>query len=219
MARCHELGMLTFDIQAGAAGEYKERAYCFGFMRDRESALRLTEWVSLNTDKYASLVVIQGPVRPDPQNEFVATDEEVALRRTAGNFPVSARGAHIYSRVSPFTTATTRHVAGDDEAPVPPEESVCVDLVWGRRADSADGLFTTIERGLALIQPSGVAIVPSERSLLDMRRARRPGCLGYAASHEVALEARRPTPCGANARRPCPCRLRRERVGLVTKLG
>jgi hypothetical protein len=127
-------------------------------MRDRESALRFTEWVSLNTDKYASLVVVQGPVRPDPQNELVATDEEVALRRTAGNFPVSARGAHVYSRVSPFTTPTTRHVAGDDEAPVPPEESVCVlcvDLVWGRLADSADGLFTTIERGLARTQPSG----------------------------------------------------------------
>ena len=62
LVRINKLGLLTFDSQAGRKdGAYAERAYCFGFVRDRASAMRLTRWVSLNTDKYASLVV--GPTR------------------------------------------------------------------------------------------------------------------------------------------------------------
>jgi hypothetical protein len=50
LVRINELGLLTFDSQAGRKdGAYAERAYCFGFVRDRESAMQLTEWVSLNT--------------------------------------------------------------------------------------------------------------------------------------------------------------------------
>ena len=59
---------------------YAERAYCFGLVRDRASAMRLTQWVSLNTDKYASLVVVQG-------NRPVASAVDVMLRRTARALP------------------------------------------------------------------------------------------------------------------------------------
>jgi hypothetical protein len=91
IVRINDLGLLTFDSQAGVSNrKYKERAYCFGFVRDRAFALKLTRWVSLHTDKYASLVVVQGDGRPDPHNRFVASASDVMLRTTAGLFPVTA---------------------------------------------------------------------------------------------------------------------------------
>jgi hypothetical protein len=150
IVRINALGLLTFDTQAGhSSGSYRERAYCFGFMRDRESALTFTEWVSLNTDAYASLVVLQGHAR-NPRARYVATDAEVLLRRTAGNFPVGADGDKIDTRVSPFALQANRYVAGDDHPPVPPDAVcvLCVDMVWGRHGDQIDGLFTAVEAGL-----------------------------------------------------------------------
>ena len=99
LVRINKLGLLTFDSQAGRKDRaYAERAYCFGFVRDRESALRLTQWVSLNTDKYASLVVVQGN-GPDPRNKFVASAVDVMLRRTAGHFPCERlRRGHLHHR-------------------------------------------------------------------------------------------------------------------------
>lgn len=157
IVRINELGLLTFDSQAGASNrKYKERAYCFGFVRDRAFARKLTEWVSLHTDKYASLVVVQGDGRPDPHNRFVASVAEVMLRTTAGLFPVTAHyGAdgtmHVHSTVSPFTTPYYRHVVGTDPVPA---DAVCVmfaDLVWGRSAGARDGLFTAIEKALVRV--------------------------------------------------------------------
>jgi hypothetical protein len=155
LQRINELGLLTFDTQTGKAHEaYKQRSYCFGFVRDRERAVQLTEWVSLNTDKYASLVVVQGDGRPDPHNRFVASAADVMLRKTAGCFPVGVKvigsAEEVYSTVSPFTIPAYRHVAGAKEDPVPSDACVTfADLVWGRAADAKDGLFTAIERGLA----------------------------------------------------------------------
>ena len=160
--RINELGLLTFDSQAGISNrKYKERAYCYGFVRDRAFARKLTEWVSLHTDKYASLVVVQGNGRPDPHNRFFASAEDVMLRTTAGLFPVTAHvgadGAHgadstmeVHSTVSPFTTPYYRHFAGPDL----PADAVCVmfaDLVWGRAAGARDGLFTAIEKALVRV--------------------------------------------------------------------
>ena len=150
LVRINTLGLLTFDSQAGRAkGTYKERAYCFGFVRDRECALQLTEWVSLNTDKLASLVVVQGDGSPDPHNRFVASAEDCMLRKTACHLPVSAYGAEIYSHVSPFTIPASRYIDDDLAVPSDAECVLFVDLVWGRRADLPDGLFTAIESGLA----------------------------------------------------------------------
>jgi hypothetical protein len=160
IVRINELGLLTFDSQAGVSNrKYKERAYCFGFVRDRAFAFELTRWVSLHTDKYASLVVVQGDGRPDPHNRFVASAADVMLRTTAGLFPVTAHvradGAdgtmEIHSTVSPFTTPYYRHLAGKDPVPA---DAVCVmfaDLVWGRAAGARDGLFTAIERALVRV--------------------------------------------------------------------
>ena len=158
LIRINAIGLLTFDSQAGRVeGTYKERAYCFGFVRDRECALQLTEWVSLNTDKYASLVVVQGDGRPDPHNRFVASAEDVMLRTTAGRLPVSIYGAEIHSHVSPFTIPANRYVAGD-AVPSDAECVLFVDLVWGRPADSTDGLLTAIESGLARLHAAGEKI-------------------------------------------------------------
>ena len=42
LVRLNELGLLTFDSQAGRRDmAYKERAYCFGFVRDR--VMQLTD--------------------------------------------------------------------------------------------------------------------------------------------------------------------------------
>ena len=149
LVRLNELGLLTFDSQAGRKDRaYAERAYCFGFVRDRASAMRLTQWVSLHTDKYASLVVVQGN-GPDPRNNFVASAADVMLRRTAGCFPVSVDGAEIRSTVSPFAIPVNRHVADDeDHVPLDAECVMFVDLKWGRGADTKHGLFTAIESGL-----------------------------------------------------------------------
>ena len=155
IVRINRLGLLTFDSQAGradAARAYKERAYCYGFVRDRETACGLVAWVSLNTDMYASLVVVMGPPGPDPDNSFRASASEVLLRNTAGKFPVTVEAGVVESTVSPFAIPAERHVAGKT-APVP-DDAACVllvDLVWGRPA--AEGLFAAIEAGLAAVRP------------------------------------------------------------------
>jgi len=152
IVRINRLGLLTFDSQAGRAdGEHKERAYCYGFVRDRETACGLTSWVSLNTDMYASLVVVMGPPGPDPSNAFRASASEVLLRSTV-KFPVTVEGGVVDSTVSPFVIPAERHVAGPTAPPVP-DDAACVlfvDLVWGRPA--ADGLFAAIESGLGAVR-------------------------------------------------------------------
>lgn len=154
IVRINELGLLTFDSQAGASNrKYKERASgSCATVRSRASSPS----GSLST---RTLVVVQGDGRPDPRNRFVASASDVMLRTTAGLFPVTAHygavGSHgtmeIHSTVSPFTTPYYRHVVGTDPVPA---DAVCVmfaDLVWGRAAGARDGLFTAIEKALVRV--------------------------------------------------------------------
>jgi hypothetical protein len=151
IVRINELGLLTFDSQAGVSNrKYKERASgSCATVRSRASS-------PSGSRSTRTLVVVQGDGRPDPHNRFVASAGDVMLRTTAGLFPVTAHdGAdgtmHVHTTVSPFTTPYYRHVAGTDPVPA---DAVCVmfaDLVWGRAASARDGLFTAIEKALVRV--------------------------------------------------------------------
>ena len=164
LTRITKLGMIVESSQAGRMFSYmstegektgKERAFCVGFVSARIADELIGKMT--RTDKYVAKMLIDESAWPPRLGSIAVTlmgGKEEAWAHIVGHPSLRKcnYGRSIYAEPETEQRARARAAIGPYlQSPIP-ISAVClvfVDLKWGRRADSPNGLFTQLESALS----------------------------------------------------------------------